>query len=150
MKNILLFLIPLLTVFIQLHLFAQIDDITRLPVKNITAKVQEIVNNNFDPNAQSVGNDPVSGSDYYLHQNFSNSFNPATVITYRIPQQGFVTLKIFDVLGKEVATLLNEEKPTESYDVDFFAKGLASGVYIYRMKVNDPESSSGQAFITSK
>ena len=74
---------------------------------------------------------------YNLYQNFPNPFNPTTVISYQIPQQGFVTLKIFDVLGKEVATLVNEEKQAGQYDVDFTAKGLASGVYIYRMKVNE-------------
>ena len=74
---------------------------------------------------------------YILSQNYPNPFNPTTVISFQIPQQGFVTLKIFDVLGNEVATLVNEEKSAGSYVVDFSATGLASGVYIYRMKVND-------------
>lgn len=74
---------------------------------------------------------------YILSQNYPNPFNPTTVINYQIPQRGFVTLKIFDVLGKEVATLVNEEKPAGKYAVDFSSKGIASGVYIYRMKVND-------------
>lgn len=74
---------------------------------------------------------------YFLSQNYPNPFNPTTVINYQIPQRGFVTLKIFDVLGKEVATLVNEEKSAGNYEVDFSSKGLASGVYIYTMKVND-------------
>jgi hypothetical protein len=77
-----------------------------------------------------------------LHHNYPNPFNPTTVISYQIQQQGFVSLKIFNLLGKEIATVINEEKPAGKYEVDFSAKGLASGVYIYRMKVND--------FITSK
>ena len=81
-------------------------------------------------------------SEYLLEQNYPNPFNPSTKISYQIPQQGFVTLKVFDVLGKEVATLVNEEKPIGNYEIDFSSNGLASGVYIYRMKVND--------FITSK
>jgi len=85
-------------------------------------------------NVKSISNNP---SAYSLQQNYPNPFNPTTVISYQIPQQGFVTLKIFDVLGKEVTVLVNEEKPAGKYEVDFSAKGLASGVYIYRMKVND-------------
>jgi len=83
---------------------------------------------------KSISNTP---STYLLLPNYPNPFNPTTVISYQIPQRGFVTLKIFDLLGKEVATLVNEEKPAGKYEVDFSAKGLASGVYIYRMKVND-------------
>jgi len=85
-------------------------------------------------NVKSISNTP---STYLLLQNYPNPFNPTTVISYQIPQQGFVTLKIFDVLGREVATLVNEEKPAGRYEVNFNAVGLASGVYIYRMKVND-------------
>ena len=79
----------------------------------------------------------VVPTEFLLSQNYPNPFNPSTVISYQIPQQGFVTLKIFDILGREVATLVSEEKPAGSYDVDFAANGLASGVYIYRMKVNE-------------
>jgi len=75
--------------------------------------------------------------DYRLEQNYPNPFNPSTKISYQLPQQGFVTLKVFDVLGKEVTTLVNEKKSAGSYEVDFSAKGLASGIYIYRMKVNE-------------
>jgi len=75
--------------------------------------------------------------EYKLEQNYPNPFNPTTVISYQILQQGFVTLRIFDLLGKEVATLVNEEKPAGVYEVSFNAADLASGVYIYRMKVND-------------
>ena len=75
--------------------------------------------------------------EYILAQNHPNPFNPTTRINYQIPQQGFVTLKIFDVLGKEIARLINEEKPAGKYEVDFSVTGLASGVYIYRMKVNE-------------
>jgi Secretion system C-terminal sorting domain len=74
---------------------------------------------------------------FKLGQNYPNPFNPTTVISYQIPQSGFVTVKIFDVLGRKVATLISEEKPAGSYEVNFSAKGLASGVYIYRLKVND-------------
>ena len=137
MRNILFFLILLLIVFPQPHFFAQIDDITRLPVKNITAQVQEIVNNNFDPNILSVNNDPVKVSGYYLHQNYPNPFNPTTTIRFEIPQDGVVTIKIFDIFGQEVTTILNEFQKADRYEVVFNSIGLSSGVYIYRMKVNE-------------
>ena len=74
---------------------------------------------------------------YELAQNYPNPFNPTTTINYQIPKDGFVTLKIYDVLGKEVATLVNENKATGRYNVEFNAGNLASGVYLYQLKVND-------------
>ena len=73
---------------------------------------------------------------YILHQNYPNPFNPVTKISYAIPQAGFVTLKVYDLLGKEVATLVNENKVAGEYVVDFNAGNLASGIYFYRINVN--------------
>jgi hypothetical protein len=75
-------------------------------------------------------------SEYSLMQNYPNPFNPSTNITFRIPQSGNVELKIFDGLGREAATLVNEEKSAGEYTVQFNAAGLASGVYYYRLKAN--------------
>ena len=74
---------------------------------------------------------------YDLAQNYPNPFNPSTTIKYQIPEDGMVTLKIYDVLGKEVKTLVNEQKPVGRYVVKFDATDLATGVYIYRLRVND-------------
>lgn len=82
-----------------------------------------------------------SGFTYNLSQNFPNPFNPATTISYQIPQNGLVTLKIYDILGKEVATLVNEQKNQGKYSANFDASRLASGVYIYQIRVNDYVSS---------
>ena len=71
---------------------------------------------------------------YSLNQNYPNPFNPSTKINYNIPVTNFVTLKIYDVLGKEVASLVNEKQSAGSYTVDFFAGNLSSGVYFYRIK----------------
>jgi len=71
---------------------------------------------------------------YDLYQNYPNPFNPTTTIKYTIPQTSFITLKVFDILGREVAVLVNEEKPAGSYEVDFNASQLSSGVYIYQLK----------------
>ena len=81
-------------------------------------------------------------TDYKLYHNYPNPFNPKTTIRYELPQDGMVTIKLYDILGQEVTTILNEFKKADRYEVIFDAGGLASGVYIYRMKVND--------FITSK
>ncbi len=74
---------------------------------------------------------------YELSQNYPNPFNPVTTIKYQLPKNGSVTLKIYDILGKEVATLVNEQKNQGRYSVNFDASRLASGVYIYRLQVND-------------
>ena len=79
--------------------------------------------------------------DYSLEQNFPNPFNPTTTINYQIPETGFVTLKIYDTLGNEVATLVNEQKNQGRYMIDFDASKLASGAYIYQIRVNDYISS---------
>ncbi len=73
-------------------------------------------------------------STFSLLQNYPNPFNPATNIEYQIPDREFVTLKIYDVLGNEVAALVNEEKPAGNYAVKFNGINLSSGVYFYRLK----------------
>jgi len=75
--------------------------------------------------------------DYDLFQNYPNPFNPATIITYQLPKSGSVTLKIYDMLGKEVKTLVNEQKEMGKYTVQFDASSLASGMYVYRLRAND-------------
>lgn len=72
-------------------------------------------------------------SDYALDQNYPNPFNPVTSISYALPQDGLVMLKIYDALGREVSTLVNEFKQTGRYIVSFDASMLSSGVYIYKL-----------------
>ena len=71
---------------------------------------------------------------FSLYQNYPNPFNPATRIRYEIPKASFVSLKIYDLLGREVATLVNEEKQSGSYEVEFDGSNLSSGIYFYRMQ----------------
>ncbi len=71
---------------------------------------------------------------FELYQNYPNPFNPVTRINYSIPRTDFVSLKVYDILGKEVAKLVNEEKPSGIYFVDFDAGNLSSGVYFYRIR----------------
>lgn len=74
-------------------------------------------------------------SDYSIG-NYPNPFNPTTTINYQLPENGFVTIKVYDVLGKEVATLVNENKSAGYYQINFDASRLTSGVYIYTINVN--------------
>jgi photosystem II stability/assembly factor-like uncharacterized protein len=74
---------------------------------------------------------------YLLYQNYPNPFNPVTTITYQIPQTEFVSLKVYDILGREVATLVNEEKPAGSFEVQFTGNGLTSGIYFYQINAGE-------------
>jgi len=71
---------------------------------------------------------------FALEQNYPNPFNPATRIKYSIPELSFVTIKVYDVLGSEVAILINEEKPIGTYEITWYAENLPSGVYFYRIQ----------------
>jgi hypothetical protein len=75
-------------------------------------------------------------SDYSI-SNYPNPFNPTTTINYQLPSDGIVTLKVYDVVGKEVATLVNAHRSAGTYSVEFNASGLPSGIYIYRLSANN-------------
>lgn len=76
----------------------------------------------------------ISNLGYQLFDNYPNPFNPSTKISYSIKEEGLVTLKVYDILGKEIATLVNENKPIGNYEVDFNASQLPSGMYIYKIQ----------------
>ena len=76
----------------------------------------------------------TSPSSFSVKQNYPNPFNPATVISYQLPAAGSVTLKVYDILGKEVATLVNEEESAGNYKVTFNGSNLSSGVYFYQLR----------------
>ena len=76
-------------------------------------------------------------SDFKLDQNYPNPFNPSTKIKYAIPQLSFITLKVYDILGREIETLVNTEKPAGAYVVKFDGHSLPSGVYFYRIQAGD-------------
>ena len=74
---------------------------------------------------------------YNLLLNYPNPFNPSTIISYQIPERGLVKLKVYDVLGNEIVSIVNEEKAAGQYQVEFNSENLSSGIYIYRMQVNN-------------
>ena len=82
-------------------------------------------------------NNGMELSSYELFPNYPNPFNPGTVISYQLPVGGDVILKIYDILGNEVAKLVDEFKPAGKYEVEFNASALPSGVYFYQLKAGD-------------
>ena len=74
---------------------------------------------------------------YILGQNYPNPFNPSTTIEYQVPGLSFVSLKVYDVLGNEIATLVNDEKPAGNYEIQWNASELPSGVYLYKLRAAD-------------
>ena len=84
-----------------------------------------------------LNNNSEKPDKFSLSQNYPNPFNPVTKINYSIPKQGFVTLKVYDLIGREVRTLVNEVKASGSYSVDFNASELSSGVYFYKIQAGD-------------
>jgi glucuronoarabinoxylan endo-1,4-beta-xylanase len=72
-----------------------------------------------------------------LHQNYPNPFNPSTIIEFNLPVTSKVTLKVFNILGEEVATLLSASLLLGSHSVTWDASNLASGVYLYRLQAGD-------------
>jgi len=81
-----------------------------------------------------VSGNPGGPTIFALSQNYPNPFNPATTISYDVPKSGIVALKVYDVLGREVALLVNEQKQPGSYRVKFDGSSLSSGVYFYRLQ----------------
>jgi hypothetical protein len=76
-------------------------------------------------------------SKFELFQNYPNPFNPRTSIQYTISSRQFISLKVYDVLGNEIETLINEEKPTGTYEVTWYAEQLPSGVYFYQLRAGN-------------
>ncbi|MBI1805756.1 MAG: tyrosinase family protein [Ignavibacteria bacterium] len=114
----------------------------------------------YNPNVQPAVIVPLENSTdiplaYRLEQNYPNPFNPSTTIEFNLPEESYVTLKIYNILGQEVATLLDRELLDDgSQEVVFDARNLASGVYFYRMEADGigsaEEAVAGQKFVSAK
>ncbi|MFW9928527.1 MAG: T9SS type A sorting domain-containing protein, partial [Candidatus Thorarchaeota archaeon] len=85
----------------------------------------------------SIKKDEVKNNSFSLLQNYPNPFNPATTITYSLSKNSFVTLKIYDLLGREVTTLVNEEKHSGNYKITWNAQNFPSGVYFYKITASE-------------
>ena len=107
-----------------------------LPIRIITTEV-----------AQKEISIPI---EFSLDQNYPNPFNPTTTIQFTLPEASKVTLKLFDILGKELTTLVDMEMETGVHKVLFDAKDFASGVYFYRIQAESENSDARQAFVQSR
>ena len=107
-----------------------------IPMPEVTA-IRKTINSTFP-------------SSYKLEQNYPNPFNPTTNISYSLPRDGFVTLKVYDILGREVRTLINERQSAGNHSVTFDASDLASGVYFYRLIARPMGTHSVGNFVDAK
>jgi len=107
-----------------------IANVTYLPVNGY-------FNLEWDSILTIYDDDLLTKLDYSLSQNYPNPFNPSTIISWQSPIGSWQTLKIYDVLGNEVATLVDEYKPAGIYEIEFDGTGLTSGVYFYRIKAGN-------------
>ncbi len=119
-----------------------IDELPDYGVKNEEIKISN------QPDVQLYETEIIEPDNYILSQNYPNPFNPATTISYTIPRSGLVTLKVYNLIGVEVAVLVDEEQAPGNYQIDFTTGGrsasddgnnriLPSGVYFYRLESGD-------------
>ncbi len=104
------------------------------PLVYVSGALESIMSGNNPPT--NVTNRMHHPENFRLFQNFPNPFNPSTTITYEIPEHSKVTLRIFDLLGREVALLVDEEKQPGTYAINFNASHFSSGVYLYRLETS--------------
>jgi len=106
--------------------------------RNICAAVRNYYNQNLPiSNIDGISEKTSVPLNYILFQNYPNPFNPITTIKYQLKFSGWITLKIYDILGREVAVIVNEEKPAGDYSVTFNADKLSSGIYFYKIQTGN-------------
>jgi outer membrane protein assembly factor BamB len=115
----------------EIRSYSYIDE--NLSPGNYSYRLKQIDYNGAFEYSDIIEIEVSAPSKYSLEQNYPNPFNPATTISYSIKEKGLVTLKVFDILGKEVATLIDEEQNAGSYKLEFDASSLASGIYFYHL-----------------
>ncbi|MCW8848874.1 MAG: T9SS type A sorting domain-containing protein, partial [Melioribacteraceae bacterium] len=109
---------------------------------NITATARDALGNTSEFSSPMIITDLDNAEDnipieYTLNQNYPNPFNPSTIISYQIPSCGHVSLKIYDILGNEIETLISKKQSAGKYEIVFDAKNISSGVYFYRLKTEN-------------
>jgi hypothetical protein len=124
-------------------------------VRSVSDFVQNFYENNFGYPIVSVENEAPIAKNFKLEQNYPNPFNPSTKISWQSPVGSWQTLKVYDLLGREVATLDDEYKPAGEYEVEFNGhsdegQNLPSGVYFYQLRIQGHETSSGQGILQTK
>jgi hypothetical protein len=120
-----------------------LNSVTKL--KQLSASAWQLYYNNFVIGIQNISTEIPSS--FSLSQNYPNPFNPVTRIKYSLPEDGQVTLKIYDLLGKEIAVLVNENLRPGTYEVTFNAERLSSGIYFYRLSSGNYSETRRMVFI---
>jgi hypothetical protein len=85
-------------------------------------------------NFSAINSNKIYPKQFAFNQNYPNPFNPSTIINYEIPKSSFVKLRVYDIHGREITTLVNEQKPAGRYNVTFNASKYSSGIYFYRIE----------------
>lgn len=131
----------------QSKTYSYSNDIKNVKASKIEYRLRQIdYNGSFNfSSVESVDNSVPAN--FELSQNYPNPFNPSTVISYQVPAESKVTLKLYNILGNEVSTLVNEVKPAGKYDVKFNASNLTSGIYFYTISAGNFTSTKKMTLI---
>jgi hypothetical protein len=124
------------TVWYSIDTYRTNGDTTAYALQNADGTLREngVAFKNFVQSLTSVGSGPTNApNNFCLEQNYPNPFNPSTVISFEIPSRNFVELKIYDLLGRTIASFVNEEKEAGKYSIRFNGNSLASGIYFYKL-----------------
>ncbi len=113
------------------------DDIQNINATSMAYRLRQVDLDGSSQFSNTVLVDNILPTAYELSQNFPNPFNPSTVISYALPYSSFVSLKVYNSLGQEVSTLVNETIQAGTYKVNFNASGLSSGVYYYVLRTGN-------------
>ena len=115
----------------ETHQYTFYDDVSDLNATSLEYRLKQIDYNGNYSYSEIVEVNNFTPNIFVLEQNYPNPFNPSTLIKYSIADKQFVTLKVYDVLGNEISTLVSETKPAGNYEVEFNANNISAGVYYY-------------------
>jgi photosystem II stability/assembly factor-like uncharacterized protein len=118
----------------ELHEYSFIEDALN---EKLFYRLKQLDYNGNYSYSKTIEINSVYASSFELSQNYPNPFNPTTIIQYAVNSKQLVTLKVYDVLGNEIVTLVNEENPVGEYKITFDASGLPSGIYFYKLQAGD-------------
>ena len=120
----------------ELQNYSFVDNLSEIDFTKLYYRLKQVdFNGNFEYSSIAVVE--ITPSRFELFQNYPNPFNPITKITYSIPKVSFITLKVYDLLGREIKTLVNEFRQPGVFSIDFNTEGLSSGIYFYKLKAGE-------------
>jgi hypothetical protein len=117
----------------ELHSYSFSDDISSINASSLRYRLKQIDFNGVFEYSDEILVDNLAPADYVLEQNYPNPFNPSTTIKFGVPEKSNVVLTVYNSLGAEVATLVNEVREAGSYEIQFNANNFSSGIYYYRI-----------------